>query len=280
MRSAATARSWTAAVASFPVSEIDFEKEYNNRAKVPGHPGIMAGWQRDAAAFRASWQEAELGLPYGPSERQRLDLYWPGRGRDAPIALFLHGGYWQALDRSWFSHLAAGLLPHGLAVAVASYDLCPAVPLAEIVVQAHRAAAFLAARHGRPALVYGHSAGGHLGAMLLASGAIPAALAISGVFDLLPLVGTSINGALRLDEAEARRLSPRCLPPPAGRIEAVVGGEEGGEYIRQSRQIAEAWGGACEVVPGADHFTILAPLADPGSALVRRALAMIRPEPA
>ena len=105
---------------------------------------------------------------------------------------------------------------------------------------------------------------------------MPAAFALSGLFDLEPLVGTSINGALRLDAAEARRLSPLFWPPPQGRsLDAVVGGEESAEYLRQSRTIAEGWGAAgvatrYEAVPGANHFTVIAPLADPASPAVRR----------
>ena len=157
----------------------------------------------------------------------------------------MHGGYWQSLDRTPFSHLAAGLNAHGVAVAVPSYDLCPQVRLAAIVAEIEQAAAFLHRRHGRPMLAIGHSAGGHLAAMLLAWDArvVPAALPISGLFDLAPLIETSINAALGLDRAEARRLSPLCRPPPGGRLHAVVGGEEGAEYARQSREIARAWGG-------------------------------------
>ncbi|MFC7689242.1 alpha/beta hydrolase [Paeniroseomonas aquatica] len=102
---------------------MDHEAEYNNRALVPEHPGIIAGWVRDAAAFRAGWAEAALDLPYGPGERERLDLFRPGPGENWPVALFVHGGYWQSLDRRVFSHCARGLLAHGVAVAVPSYDL-------------------------------------------------------------------------------------------------------------------------------------------------------------
>jgi len=267
------------------VSETDLEAEYNNRAKVPEHPVIMETWRRDAARFRETHPDAEPGLAYGPTERQKLDLFWPAEREGAALALFLHGGYWQAFDRSWFSHMAAGLVGHGVAVAVASYDLCPAVPLATIVDQARAAVRFLAARHGRPILAFGHSAGGHLAAMLLATDwggvpLVPAALALSGLFDLVPLLGTSINAGLGLDAAEARRLSPVTLPAPAGRLHAVVGGAEGAEYTRQSRAIAQAWGGSWEAVPGENHFTVIAPLADPDSALVRRARALLRPSPA
>ena len=258
------------------------EAEYNNRAKLPEHPAIIAGWTRDAAAFRAAHAEAEPGLAYGPGERQALDLFWPDRGRTAPLALFLHGGYWQSLHRHDFSHLARGLLAHG--VAVASYDLCPQVSLAALVQQVRDCAAFLYRRHGRRMLAIGHSAGGHLAAMLLASGrpagVVPSALPVSGLFDLAPLLPTSINAALGLDAAEARRLSPVLLPPPPGRaaggfLHAVVGGAEGAEYTRQSRDIAASWGGTWEALPGANHFTVIAGLAAPDSLLVRRALGLL-----
>jgi len=263
---------------------IDAEVDYNARAMVPEHPAIIAGWARDAAAFRAAHAAAELEVAYGPTPRQVLDLFWPRPARDAPMALFIHGGYWQGLDKNFSSHLARGLLAHGVAVAVPSYDLCPQVTLADIVEQMRRAAAFLHQRHGRRLLAIGHSAGGHMAAMLMAtdwrarglpSDLVPAALPISGLFDLVPLVDTSMNAAIRLDAAEARRLSPAFVPRPAGRLHAVVGGDEGAGFARQSRLIAEAWGGAWESLPGHNHFTIVGELADPASAIVRKAVDLL-----
>ena len=273
---------------------MDLEAEYNNRARVPEHPAILEGWARDAAAYRAARRDsAELDLAYGPGERERLDLFWPeaaGATRDAPIALFIHGGYWQALDRSWVSHCARGLNARGVAVAIPSYDLCPAVTVAHILDQMRAAAAFLHRRHGRRLLAAGHSAGGHLAAMLMATDwrplapalpadLVPAGLPISGLFELEPLLPTTIARALRLDAAEARALSPRWLPAPrsgdtATMLHAVVGGAESTEFIRQTRDFAAAWGGSWEALPGANHFTVLAPLSDPASALVARAAAM------
>ncbi len=254
------------------------EAEYNNRAKVAEHPAIIAGWARDAAAFRAAHRHAELGLAYGPTPRQALDLFWPGSAREAPLALVIHGGYWQGLDRGFASHLARGLLAHGFAVAVPSYDLCPQVTLEAIVVQLRACAGFLFGRHGRRMLATGHSAGGHLAAMLLATdwgglgypcAVVSAALPISGLFDLAPLIPTSINAALGLDAATARRLSPVHLPRPPGRLRALVGAAEGVEYTHQSEAIAAAWGGQWEALPGHNHFTIVGDLADPASRLVQ-----------
>ena len=264
------------------------EAEYNNRAKVPDHPDIMRGWERDAAAFRAAHPHAEPDLPYGDGPRQALDLFWPDGRRDAPIALFVHGGYWQALDRSWFSHLARGFVARGVALALPSYDLCPRVSLAELVEQVRGAVAFLVRRHGRAVLAGGHSAGGHLAAMLLATdwaarglppGAVHAAYAISGLFDLVPLLSTGVNAALGLDGETARRLSPLFLPAPGRPFYAAVGGTEGEEYLRQTRSIAAAWGGTWDVLPGANHFTAIAPLADPSSPLLSAILDTTRAVP-
>jgi arylformamidase len=162
---------------------------------------------------------------------------------------------------------------------VPSYDLCPQVTLEVIAGQMQAAAWFLKARHGRLDLAIGHSAGGHLAAMLLADGLVPAALAISGLFDLRPLVKTTVNGALGLDEARAWRLSPRNRPRPAGAFHAVVGGREGREYAAQSRVMAAAWDGRCDVLPEHDHFTIVSELARDDSPIVaacRQMLAGIR----
>ena len=253
------------------------EAEYNNSAKVPEAADIVAEWIRAAADFRASHAHAEFDVAYGPSGRQVVDMFWPDAGRDGPIAMFIHGGYWQRLDKSFVSHLAAGLNAHGVAVAMPSYDLCPAVTLAVLTGQLRAAARFLRARHGRFDLAIGHSAGGHLAAMLLAADLVPAAMPISGLFDLRPLVHTTVNDGVRFDAAEAWRLSPLALPRPPGRVHALVGGNEGEEYANQSRRLARAWGGRWEVLPGHDHFTIPGDLAAPNSAMVAIARGLLPP---
>ncbi len=263
---------------------IDFEVEYNNRARVPEHPVHMAEWLRDAAA----WREARHGrwrvIRYGTGPRHTMDFF--SGGNEGPIVVFIHGGYWQAFDASSFSHLAGGLNAHGIDVAIPSYDLCPNVAVADIIGQM-RAATRELARLGRPLVMSGHSAGGHLAACMLATdwrsldAALPqrlvtAAYTISGLFDLVPLVQTSVNKALHLDETSARTASPLFWPPPGhGSLDAVVGGRESAEYFRQSRTMAEAWGSAglatqFGAIPDTNHFTVIAPLADPQSAMTLR----------
>jgi arylformamidase len=264
------------------VSAVDYEAEYNNRARVPEHPALMAAWVSEAAAWRA--EHPPRVLSYGPGERNRIDLF-DGKA-NGPIVVFIHGGYWQAFDGSSFSHCARGLNQHGIAVALPSYDLCPAVSVEEIIRQMRLAVRELA-RLGRPLVVSGHSAGGHLAACLLATDwravdpslpreLVSAAYAISGLFDLEPFVGIYINKALGLDVASARAASPLHWPPPAGAtLDALVGENESAEYHRQSRIIVDGWSKAGVVtrfgtVPGANHFTAIAPLSDPGSAMVAR----------
>jgi arylformamidase len=276
------------------VMSIDYEAEYNIRARVPEHPQIFADWVREAAAYRdaaTAARRAELGIRYGASARQTIDLFFPPEGDATPLALFIHGGYWRALDPSSFSHLARGLNERGVAVAVAGYDLAPQVRIAEIVEQMRHACLHLWRRFGRSILVFGHSAGGHLAACMLATDwkavapemsvdLVPAAYSISGLFDLAPLIGVTMNHDLRLDAEEARRVSPLLWPAPAGRtFDAVVGALESSEFLRQSRIIAETWGKAgvatrYEAVAHTNHFTVLDALTDAESAMVSRLAAL------
>ena len=269
---------------------IDYEAEYDNRARVPEHPAIIAGWAREAEAARAELR-CDLGVPYGPDPRQAFDLFHPQQAREGAAVMFVHGGYWRAFDRDSFSHMARGVMAHGLAVAVPGYRLCPSVRIADIIDDIRAAVRRLHALTGKRIVVAGHSAGGHLAAAMLATDwpaldpslpadLVPAAYAVSGLFELEPLIHTSVNAALRMDEEEARAASPLLWPAPSGRsLDAVVGGLESGEYLRQSRRIATEWGEAgvvtrLEILPGRNHFTAIAPLADPDSEMTARLTAL------
>ncbi len=271
------------------MAAVDYEAEYNLRARVPEHPEIFARWARDAEDYRAETLKhgrAELGLSYGDTPRQIIDLFLPETGDTTLLAVFLHGGYWRALDPGSFSHMARGLNGHGVAVAVVGYDLCPIVTVGDIIEQIRRACVFLWLRFGRHLTIYGHSAGGQLAAAMVATDwptlypkappdLVPAGYAISGVFDLTPLVGLSMNQDLRLDADEGRRVSPLFWPVAPGRmLDAVVGDLESGEFKRQSRTMAETWRqGTAQTryqeLPG-NHFTVIDALADPSSAMVAR----------
>ncbi len=268
---------------------MDFEAEYDNRAMVPEHPAIMAGWQQQAAAYRAKRSQAGkavLGQVYGASPRSHLDIFHPDTPRpDAPIVVFIHGGYWRALDRSCFSHLAAGANAHGLCMVMPSYDLCPSVSLATIIGQIRHCCLCLWRKHRRKLVLCGHSAGGHLTATTLAfdwaahgapADLVRVGLSISGLFDLEPLLHTSVNDDLRLEVDTANAASPVTMMPPGNCVlHACVGADESAEFRRQSQLICSDWAekGATtrfDAVEGANHFTIIAPLAGKDSALTRQ----------
>lgn len=272
---------------------VDYEAEYDNRARVPAFPQIVADWIARSARLRGDVPAADLGIPYGPSGRQILDILWPDTTRQAPVALFFHGGYWQRQHPREVTFVAEGCLAHGVAVALAGYDLAPDVPVSTIVSQARAAAVCLHHRIKRRMVVSGHSAGGHLAAALTAThwhdiderGAddiVTAGIGLSGVYELEPLLTTRLNDALRLGEAEARRMSPTFWDVPRGRaFSAFVGGEESSEFLRQSRDFAAAWtakGIAADsaVIEGANHFSIVTQLADPASPMVARIVELAR----
>ena len=261
---------------------VNYELEYNNRVRVPENPAIISGWQNDAACYRE--RQPPHIVSYGPGSRNTIDFFSASEQR--PIVVFIHGGYWQALDGSYFSHLAGGLNAHGVSVAIPSYDLCPAVTVNDIIGQMRMASRELA-RFGRPLVMSGHSAGGHLAACMLATdwpaydSSLPrdivlAAYCISGLFDLGPLVETSINNALHLDPVSARAASPLFWKAPArGILDAVVGQHETAEYFRQSKAIVDCWGAAgvasrLDMIPDANHFTVISGLADPQSPMTLR----------
>lgn len=266
---------------------IDLEAEYVNFAEVQDYLRDIGLWARDAAAYReAAGARAHLDLAYGDKALQRLDVFTPASGADGPVALFIHGGYWQAMDKSSFSHMARGANEYGLTIAVVGYTLCPAATLSEIIDEIRQAVAFIAKRFSKRVTVFGHSAGGHLTACMLATDwravdpsfdadTVPAGLPISGLFELEPLVSTSVNVKLRLDVAEARRLSPLLWPAPVGKsVIAYVGGKESSEYRRQTRSLVARWRAlGVEAIgvelSGASHFTVIGPLADPASLMTQ-----------
>lgn len=247
---------------------MNLAAEYNNRALVPDHPAIIARWQQDARAWREATPH-EADIAYGARPRNRLDFF-PASGQ-GPVVLFIHGGYWRSLDKAHFCHVARGPNAHGLDVAVAGYSLCPEVGVLDIIDELRQCCLFLRQRFGRPLLVTGHSAGGHLAAAMAATdwqaygqppGVVQAGLSISGIFDLRPLLATPINDDLRLSAATALAASPLLWPMPSIlTFDSWVGARESQEFLRQARSLASAWEGlglACryEEVAEANHFTV------------------------
>lgn len=265
---------------------IDWDDAFDNSGYVAGADGLLDLWSKRAADFRAT-TPGTLDLAYGPQDRSRLDLFVPDALHDQRgLVMFVHGGYWQMLDKSYWSHLAAGALAQGYAVAIPSYTLAPEARIAEITRQIALAVAFVADRIPGPIHLAGHSAGGHLVSRLACAGVLADPLAqrlarvvsISGVHDLRPLLATQMNSILRLDTQEAQIESPALQTPlPNVAYTAWVGAAERPEFLRQTRLIVESWshkGGQARDVydPGHHHFSVIDALADPGGALTQALL--------
>lgn len=264
----------------------DWDDAYANGAYISGGAEFPDRWAARAAAYRASAvseERARLDISYGVIERERLDLFLP---RDTPrgSAIFVHGGYWRAFDKSVWSHLAQGAVALGYAFAIPSYSLCPTIGISGITAQIARAVSQVAGMVAGPVHLAGHSAGGHLvSRMACASGPLGQGtaarlahvLSISGVHDLRPLIRTEMNRDLRLDLQEATAESPALHMPRDGtRLTAWVGADERPEFVRQSRLIANIWTGCgagttLEIEPGKHHFDVIDALADPDSAMMR-----------
>lgn len=262
----------------------ELDDAYANAAHIPGAADYPPKWERAAAALREGLLEqglADLDLSYGDSPRQRLDLFHPG-GAPKGLLIFVHGGYWLRFDKSVWSHLAAGALAQGWAVAMPSYDLCPQVRIADITRQIAQAVTMAAGMVAGPIVLAGHSAGGHLVARMLEPGLLPDAVAarlrhvmpISPVSDLRPLLRTSMNAEFQLDEdtaaAESPALTARPVPVP---VTVWVGADERPVFLEQAQWLATAWGCAQVVDQGRHHFDVIDALADAESEMVQRLLA-------
>lgn len=263
----------------------DWDDAYSNGAHIPGGDAYPARWAERAAAFRserAAAGRAELDLPYGEGERERYDLFRP-EGTAKGTVVFVHGGYWMAFDKARWSHLAAGPLARGWAVAMPSYTLCPETRIAGITRQMARAVEVIAGAEAGPLRLTGHSAGGHLVSRLVCADAplseevrarVTHVVSISGLHDLRPLLNTRMNATLRLDEAEAAAESPALLRPQPGiGITCWVGADERPEFVRQTELLANVWLGlgaatALRLEEGRHHFDVIDGLADPESDLV------------
>ncbi|MEJ6007495.1 alpha/beta hydrolase [Paucibacter sp. AS339] len=260
-----------------------FDAQYNNRLRVSNSAELLDRWARASQLVREK-MFCKLNLAYGEGPMERLDLF-PTDVPKAPILVFLHGGYWRALDKSDCSFLASAFSDEGAMVIVPNYSLCPEVGIDRIAMQLVQALAWVwrnAADHGgdpNRIVLAGHSAGGHLATMLnccdwksvapdLPHHLVKGVLSISGVHDLAPMRQTPfLQADLKLDAEAVKRLSPVNFPAPDAPVYAIVGGDESDEFKRQTQLLRQAWGQravpVCEEVPGFNHFDVLHDLADP-----------------
>lgn len=275
---------------AIPEDREAVERAYNPRVLVPDATAIFSRWPERAAATRARHPPL-ADLRYGHHPRETLDLF---RCPD-PVGtvIFIHGGYWRAFSKDEFSWVADGFLGFGLSVAVLNYPLCPEVPLARIVTAIrmaflHLYRSVLSEGERRRIAITGHSAGGYLSALHLAtdwsahglpSDPIAGIVPISGLFALADLVATSMNEAVGLDLASAGELSLTGRPwRSRAAVTLVVGGNESPEFHRQSADLAAAWadlGPKLLDVAGRNHFDVIDALAEPGSLLHRSVLAAL-----
>ena len=274
--------------------KTDYDLLYNPRLVVDNYQRIFDRWDRDSERARARL-DCYLDVPYGPTDSETLDVF-PAQGKSKGLVLFIHGGYWRAQDKKNVSFIAPALVRAGITVAVPNYALCPAVQVEDIVMQIVQACAWMyrnGNNFGAPAgklTLCGHSAGGHLAAMMLCclwprySSDLPdkvvsGALSISGLYDLTEIVKVpSVNCDVRLTEKSALRVSPAFLPAATDApLFTAVGSEENEGFHVQNRLIARKWGKTLRAevpCPGANHFTVLDHLCDPGSGLFRTVVSM------
>lgn len=258
---------------------MELDDAYANGAYIEGATAFPPRWAAAAAALREGLGErALLDQPYGGSERQKYDLFLPD-GAAKGTVIFLHGGYWRMFDPKWFSHLAAGPLARGWAVAMPSYDLCPDVRICQITRQIAAAVQAIADRTEGPIAITGHSAGGHLAARMLDETLMPGAIArrfshilpISPLADLRPLRRTVMNADFRMLETEAIGESPMLMHDRHDvPVTVWVGADERPAFLDQARWLANAWDAGLVIAPQRHHFDVIDALADPESDMVRR----------
>lgn len=270
------------------------DAQYNPRAAVPEHPAWFGRWRGESDHWRRALA-CELDLPYGASAGERLDVF-PSDGPSRAVLSFVHGGYWRSLDKADFSFIASAFVPLGVTVVVPNYDLCPGVSIEDIVRQMLAAHAWI---HGRIAdfggdperiFVAGHSAGGHLAAMLalaqwpdylpgLPADLVKGVLSISGIHDVVPLLDTSMNVDFRLDEAAALKVSPVTYRPTRRvPVYAAVGSLESAEFRRQTGLLEERWPECVREtleVPDRHHFSVVDALVESDNVLHATARRML-----
>ena len=270
-----------------------YDRMYNNRAWVPDFANHLQHWTEQSKAARNQLRGL-TDISYGDGPNENLDIF-PANLAHAPVMVFLHGGYWRALDKSDQSFIAPSFTREGVCVVVPNYALCPRVTIPDIVMQMVKALTwvwrYISEWGGDPSRIHvvGHSAGGHLAAMMMAcqwqryaddlpADLVKSGLSVSGLFELESVMRSPmLQSDLRLDEAQVLRCSPAWMPTPAqGSFWSVVGALESDEFIRQHVLIQQAWGKACvpvcEALPGLHHFNVLSALAERGTYLNRLAL--------
>jgi arylformamidase len=277
--------------------QASLDAQYNNRARYPDYKHHFDNWGKWSKAARSQLQ-CKLNVAFGPTPIEAIDIF-PAAAPMASIYVFIHGGYWYSLDKADYSYVAQGMRPHGITTVVNNFGLAPEHDMDTIVAQNRAALAWIwknAESYGgdrNRIYVAGHSAGGHLGALLLATNwpaidpALPVNLvkgvcAIGGIFDLEPIRLSYLNQKIRLTPEQSRKYSPLAVNyPVSAPLSLVVAVDESDEFHRQSRQMRDHWeslGWPVESLtpPGLDHFSVVNNLSDPECMLVHHQLAQMK----
>jgi arylformamidase len=269
-------------------NRTELDAQYNLRLRHPDFQNFLDQNEHESERVRQTYP-CRLDIPYGRRFGERLDIF-PAERPNAPIHLFIHGGYWQMLDKKSHSFIAEPFIKAGCAVVVINYTLAPEADMDEIVRQSRAAIAwtFNNARtfNADPSRIYlsGHSAGGHLVAMMmatdwmdewgLAADPIKGGCAISGIFDLEPIRLCYLNEAIGMDKQASRRNSPIYhLPKGAAPLIVSVGSLETDEFLRHASEFSTALEDAghpyeCLVLPGHHHYSVVQELGKEKSILI------------
>jgi arylformamidase len=279
------------------------DKLYNNRLLVPECMDMLQQWTQDSVTVRQS-VDCKLDVAYGLGDKEKLDIFPRTSSKKtdtkaAPVLIFIHGGYWRSLDKADQSFLAPTFTQTGSCVVIPNYSLCPSVTVSDIVLQLVKAVAWVYKNidkyGGDPQriTVAGHSAGGHLVAMLISclwgkfdktlpNDVVKNALSISGLFEMeTPMHSPYLQDSLHLTPSEVKRISPAWMPAPKqGKLYSVVGGDESPEFLRHNQLIQDAWGKSTvpvsEQLPSLNHFTVLVSLCQPESRLHQLAQELLK----
>lgn len=278
--------------------QIALNRQYNNRLHVPDFATYLSRWEESSRLAEQS-HKVHKDINYGDGEREQLDIY-PSSLSGSKTLIFIHGGYWQWFDKSLFHFIAPAFLENNVTVVLINYPLGPASNMDEITASTRRAIAWVYKNiqrfNGDPSQLYlvGHSAGGHLAAMMLATewnnydASLPndifkGAVAISGLFNLVPIQLSEVNDGLKMDLPMAERNSPIGLKPVVKcPFIVVVGADETSEFNDQSITFYARW---CDQLPlqllqllGLNHYSVIETLGDPGSTLQQVVHDMLHPE--
>jgi len=269
--------------------QFGLDVEYNNQLKVADFKSYLAEWSALCATTKHEYSDVKTYC-YDEKSGQTLDIIYPVEwdGSPCPIQVFFHGGYWKALSKNDFTYVARAFAQHGIATAIVDYQLMPEVSIDELIRQCRQSLAFLYEHAAGLDLdssqlhISGHSAGGHIVAMCMATEwsefspqlpqqIVKSGVGISGLYNLLPISLCFLQADLNLDMETVLKNSPVNFKEPSkGKFHLLVGGLEGREYLAQSDALAASWPTAAQspiVLTPYNHFSIMTSLADPTSFL-------------